>query len=144
MKTCTKCKLVKPDSEFSFRNKALGKLSCACKICHNVYNTSHYKRNSDVYKKRASKNNLIYREINRKKLLAYLEGKHCADCPENDPIVLQFDHVRGKKRQSISRMMLSCNWETILEEIAKCDIRCANCHLRRTSDSSGWFKSRNK
>jgi hypothetical protein len=54
------------------------------------------------------------------------------DCGEKDVRVLEFDHVRGKKGFDIG------NWRCfgmlrLLEEIAKCDVVCANCHLIR-----GW------
>lgn len=63
----------------------------------------------------------------------YLKGKTCADCPENDPRVLQFDHVRGVKTAGVSRMAKNkVSWPRILEEIEKCEIRCANCHARKT------------
>jgi hypothetical protein len=54
------------------------------------------------------------------------------DCGESDPIVLEFDHVRGVKRGEISRLKTMVSLETLAEEIAKCDVRCANCHRRKT------------
>ncbi len=71
---------------------------------------------------------------NQEKLWSYLSDKHCVDCPETDSMVLEFDHVRGDKRKDIGRMLVSCSWTTILIEIAKCEIRCANCHQRRTRE----------
>jgi hypothetical protein len=32
----------------------------------------------------------------------------CIDCGETDPCCLDFDHVRGKKRAEISRMIRLC------------------------------------
>jgi aerobic-type carbon monoxide dehydrogenase small subunit (CoxS/CutS family) len=54
----------------------------------------------------------------------------CVDCGYNkSPVALQFDHVFGNKKSSVSNLIRSdyC-WETILEEIKKCEVRCANCH----------------
>jgi hypothetical protein len=74
------------------------------------------------------------RKENQQGVLEYLRTHTCVDCPEIDPIVLQFDHVRGKKRSSIGSMVHApLAWTTIAKEIAKCEVRCANCHMRRTA-----------
>ena len=53
----------------------------------------------------------------------------CKDCGESNPLVLDFDHVRGKKIMCISNMVRnSYSIETIQKEIDKCEVRCANCH----------------
>jgi hypothetical protein len=59
---------------------------------------------------------------------AYSGG--CVDCGEKDPLVLTFDHVRGTKKGTVFSYR---NSPTMLKaELAKCDVRCANCHLRQT------------
>lgn len=66
---------------------------------------------------------------------AYKTERSCADCGENDPIVLQFDHVSGEKSFTIgsSISMYGMYPDYMLqEEIEKCDVVCANCHTRRT------------
>jgi hypothetical protein len=64
-------------------------------------------------------------------ILIYLALHPCVDCGERDPVVLEFDHVRGEKRYSISHMISSSMaWTTILEELKKCDVRCANCRKK--------------
>lgn len=88
-----------------------------------------YKNRENLYK--AQKR---YRIRIRQKLFEYLSDKKCIDCGETDPIVLDFDHIdKNTKFKSVSQMLCGhyC-WERILEEIQKCEIRCANCHRRRT------------
>ncbi len=70
----------------------------------------------------------------RSLLLAFLSDKHCLDCGENDPIVLDFDHMNpDTKFKKVSKMLSGhYGWDTILKEIEKCQIRCANCHRRKT------------
>jgi hypothetical protein len=56
----------------------------------------------------------------------------CADCEETYPhYVMDFDHVRGKKEQNVSAMMRKPT-KKIWDEIAKCELVCANCHRVRT------------
>lgn len=71
----------------------------------------------------------------------HLTTHPCVDCGESDPIVLEFDHVRGVKTKVISLLIgdgSSVKW--IREEIAKCEVRCANCHRRKTAKDWNWYK----
>ena len=65
----------------------------------------------------------------------------CVDCGEVDPRVLQFDHVIGVKKANVSSLAYhnKASKDTLLNEIAKCMVRCANCHVRKTWDSLGYF-----
>ena len=59
----------------------------------------------------------------------------CADCGyDKHPAALDFDHVRGTKDFGIGEGILHRRWEVILNEIAKCDVVCANCHRIRTAE----------
>src|SRR4051794_8192832 len=65
-------------------------------------------------------------------IVKYLQSHPCIDCGETDIIVLEFDHVRGVKKFNVcSRIQVS--WDALLDEINKCEIRCANCHRRATA-----------
>ena len=80
------------------------------------------------------------RKIKNKKLYyQYLLEHCCVDCGEPDPIVLQFDHVRGKKIKKVSTMIKTYAWQAVLEEIEKCDVVCANCHSKRTAKQQKWY-----
>lgn len=64
----------------------------------------------------------------------YFMHHPCEDCGIADPIVLDFDHVRGDKRHNVSKLAKDgYSWEAIMAEIAKCDVVCSNCHRRRTA-----------
>ena len=66
----------------------------------------------------------------------------CADCGyKKDAYALQFDHVRGDKKKNVSDLIRSdYAWSTILEEINKCEVVCANCHAIRTKVRGQHFK----
>jgi hypothetical protein len=81
----------------------------------------------------------------RTKLFELLSEKACVDCGENDPIVLEFDHVEPKtKVRGVARMLSGhWAWEKVLAEINKCEVRCANCHRRKTYNQySFWGRTK--
>lgn len=73
------------------------------------------------------------RETARQWAIEYLSQHPCVDCGETDIVVLEFDHVRGEKKQAIAELI---QWgyplEVLENEAAKCDVVCANDHRRRT------------
>ena len=78
------------------------------------------------------------RQVVRKFLSNYKKGKACIDCKIGFPYyILQFDHVRGIKKANLSDYARVATMEELLEEIAKCDLVCGNCHAHRT-----WMRSR--
>jgi hypothetical protein len=68
--------------------------------------------------------------------LEYFASHPCADCGEVDPIVLEFDHLGGKLFD-IGTALPCQSWASILAEIEKCEVVCANCHRRRTKRRQG-------
>lgn len=68
---------------------------------------------------------------NRQFLNTYLTEHPCIVCGETDVRVLDFDHVRGKKCFNVTTGLYCNSVPRLLKEIAKCDIRCANCHRKR-------------
>jgi len=58
----------------------------------------------------------------------------CADCGYKDhAVALDFDHVSGVKLGNVGTLVnRGAAMETILAEIAKCEVVCANCHRVRT------------
>lgn len=84
-----------------------------------------------------------HRAINKANLLDYLVTHPCVDCSESNPVVLEFDHVRGEKKFIISKAVSGStrSWKLIKEEIDKCDVRCANCHRIRTAQVDGFWKT---
>lgn len=59
----------------------------------------------------------------------YKIKKGCIDCGYNKhPQALDFDHVRDKKYEVSALARSNARPETLWAEIAKCVVRCANCH----------------
>ena len=59
----------------------------------------------------------------------------CIDCGYNQhAVALQFDHIYDNKKMSVSDMICSdYGWSSIIKEIKKCEVRCANCHAAITA-----------
>jgi hypothetical protein len=73
------------------------------------------------------------RKLLRAYVLDYFKTHPCVDCGEQDPDVLTFDHVRGKKKYNVSQLVIyGYSFNTLIAEIAKCDVRCFNHHMKRT------------
>ncbi len=69
---------------------------------------------------------------------AQKEGKPCTDCDEYHPhYVMDFDHVSGSKLFNLSGAAYSHGMQSIIDEIAKCELVCSNCHRERTFQRLG-------
>ena len=73
-------------------------------------------------------------------VLEYLLSNPCIDCGEADPVVLEFDHRDNKTANVSDGMRRGWSLKRIMEEVAKCDVRCANCHRRATAKSFGSYR----
>jgi hypothetical protein len=85
------------------------------------------------YLARVAANNERYGQERRQWVAEYLLSHPCIDCGETDPDVLDFDHVRGKKLFCIGRAVQGgYSMTSLVAEVAKCEVRCANCHRKVT------------
>ena len=105
-KWCSRCQRDLPHSAFGYSRSDT--LSSYCKPCSRSYN-------------------------NRKpRLLRYYKQMcGCVDCGEIDPYQLEFDHVFGEKSFTIGSGR-DHTWEEIIQEVAKCVVRCKDCHGERS------------
>lgn len=61
-----------------------------------------------------------------------LKNKPCMDCGNSyPPECMDFDHTSDNKEFNVSKRRRASK-RKILEEIAKCELVCANCHRIRT------------
>jgi len=141
MRVCSKCQEEKPLASFSRKLSRKDGYQLECKACHTLYLKGHYSANKDYYIRKARVAKLKQFKLNRDFVGDYLRRHPCIDCGETDLIVLEFDHVRGDKLDSVSHLAFSvgASVKRIMEEIEKCDVRCANCHRRKTATQFGWY-----
>lgn len=139
---CGNCKTDKEETCFSFKDKSTGKRQSYCKDCHRVHSNTYYARNKEACGRRTFARNKVIELQNKENVLSILKDKSCVDCGESDPVVLEFDHIdRATKRDSVSNMVhRGMSFKTILIEIEKCEIRCANCHRRKTAKEANYYR----
>ena len=127
-KKCTKCRAVKLITEFNFKNRAKGIRHAYCRECGKQITRSHYRRNKQAYLDRNTRTNSRHREIIR-----LAKARPCADCGVQYPYyVMDFDHREAGSKSFILSDVPRATRLSLMREIAKCDVVCANCHRERT------------
>lgn len=78
----------------------------------------------------------VRRHAERRALITAIKiDRGCVDCGyDAHPAALHFDHRDPTIKRFRIAANLSRRWADILDEIAKCDVRCANCHAIRTAE----------
>lgn len=129
MKYCPKCNLKLPLVRFGKNSRRYDGLQAYCRMCRNKYVRDRYAADPKKQRSRVERNDKRYREIVRTFIRNYKLDHPCVDCGETNPIVLEFDHVRGTKSFNIgSSIALKLSIQKVQSEISKCEVRCANCH----------------
>ena len=135
MKRCGRCRELKSVDCFGFRKKDLAIRHSVCKSCQATYRTAYVERHGkDALHARIYAHTVRYRRRNRAFVHRHLQEHPCVDCGLADVLVLEFDHVTGTKEGTIAVMVREgVSLKRLRAEIAKCVVRCANCHRRRTA-----------
>lgn len=143
-KICSSCGEERDaEKEFSWKYRQLGIRQSRCKYCQAELGRLHYQKDKQAYKERTRIRKKQVLIENKNRLRIYLSNQCCVDCGEKDIRLLEFDHVRSDKTANISRLLTQGrSWLIIEAEMAKCEIRCANCHRKRTSERDGnWWRT---
>ena len=138
---CCKCKIPKTEEEFSWSNKTKGIRNHRCKECQKVCATKYYNKNKEDYLDTQRK----YRDRNKLFICEYLKDHSCVDCNESNIVVLQFDHKDPMLKEVYGNMIyngVNNKWSInrLKKEISLCEVRCANCHLKRHARENGSYR----
>jgi hypothetical protein len=100
---------------------------------HREYMRQWYQKNREIHIERTTRVGQRHREAVRQ-YVNEVKRCPCADCGGHfPPFLMDFDHVRGTKNGILSRLSsVGMGWARVLEEIAKCEVVCSNCHRLRT------------
>jgi hypothetical protein len=125
--------------EFNRKRSSRDGLQNVCRECNRARARRYYRENREkhirVNVERVTKARLIALEVAG----AHLVTNRCMDCGEGDIRVLDFDHRPGTgKTQNVMYLVHNgYSIERVQAEIAKCDVRCRNCHARVTYERLG-------
>lgn len=128
------------ETNFRWRDKKNNKRSSWCKKCHSEYESGKWKNSIERrFKKTETQKNRTLR--NEKFIWDILSSSKCMDCGNDNPVVLEFDHLDPNvKFKNISDMKSQAySIKTIQKEIDKCDVVCANCHRIRTAKQFNYY-----
>jgi hypothetical protein len=142
LRRCGRCGELKPVSEYAWRRKKREQRDNMCRPCRSAYHREHYLANKQRYVDQARARKQVLRRERTSYLLDYFATHPCTDCGEGDPVVLEFDHLDAdSKAFNISQGLSFRNWQSVLDEIEKCEVVCANCHRRRTARRCGALRT---
>jgi hypothetical protein len=128
-KICYKCKSDLPIVCFKKHSKRKDGLQADCISCQKIYRQEHYLKNKSKYKAKGKVSNAKNRGENARKLKELKATLSCK-CGENHPACLDFHHRDDSTKLYAVSQMMNFTWTKILEEIAKCDVVCSNCHRK--------------
>lgn len=105
-----------------------------------AYYREYYAKNRDRelekyrrYRKRHEAERKDFELQRRELIAAYKIAAGCIDCGYSlHPAALDFDHRNPAEKSGNVGHLIFGNLDRLMAEIAKCDVRCANCHRIRS------------
>lgn len=138
-KRCYCCKQSRALEEFNRLRSSRDGHTPLCKECNRLKAREYYARNREAHVRVIMARKVVQRQLAIDAVGAYLLAHPCVDCGERDVRVLDFDHRDGSSK-SAEVMRLAQNGYSVarvMVEIAKCDVRCRNCHAKVTYERMG-------
>ena len=112
-----------------------------CKICEKDFTISNKYSNGRIYcyeccpeYRRGDKKSYVARQVAMRQAMkrqgVKMLGGKCSKCGYDKCIgALQFHHINGKEDKTFRFGNSFHSWDRYKEELAKCVLLCANCHL---------------
>ena len=124
MKYCPGCRQTKSREDFHKNKARADGLRSYCKDCSTKKNRENPQWRQGWMKIRVEK---FYKIVNEAKSVP------CMDCGGVfPPCAMDFDHRDAEEKKFNIAQAASRTIDSLIEEIAKCDVVCANCHRIRT------------
>lgn len=133
MKQRAQCRQSKDRTEFNRSAKNRDGLHSYCRDCQKA----HYRMNAARHGANVRRTTTA-RLSRMREILVMTMVTGCVDCGNTNIRVLEFDHVRGDKIESIGQMVRRGRAISLIKsEISKCEVRCRNCHAIATMTRLG-------
>lgn len=133
------CRAELPPAEFNVRRASRDGLQNVCRACNRARAKRYYREHREQHvglmmRRRA--------EARQQAVLAvgeHLLANPCVDCGEGDVRVLDFDHLPGAGKSAEVMRLVRNGYSVarVMVEIAKCEVRCRNCHAKVTYERLG-------
>lgn len=130
MKRCHDCKIIQPHEAFTKAKVSKDGYFTYCKTCNRARQKRYRDNNPEVYAQRTK----VARQ-NRQRWFIQQRMAPCTDCGiQYHHSAMQFDHLPSFKKNIEIWEIIAKGWakSRVLEELAKCELVCANCHALRT------------
>ncbi len=100
-----------------------------CRTCQHAEKFIYYRANKGRHRDNQRK-----ARASVKAELDALKHVPCADCGGTyPPYIMDFDHINPDvKEHNVARLRQAGSRDKLRQEIAKCEVVCANCHRERT------------
>lgn len=141
VKHCPRCKQEKRHNAFAKNSFKKDGLQSWCRECRKEIDRAYYRSHTKEMIKAIQLAKRNRRDQTYQYIHKYLLSHPCLDCGETDPIVLDFDHRKDKYLAVSDLIRRGRSWINVLREIEKCEVRCANCHRKKTAKQLKWTRS---
>lgn len=138
-KHCSACQQSRPLADFNIRRASADGLQNICRSCNRAKARRYYAQHREAHIRVIMARKAQIRRATLEAVGEYLVGNPCIDCGETDLRVLDFDHRPGAEKRADVMKLVQDGYSIarVMDEIAKCDVRCRNCHAKVTYERMG-------
>ena len=138
-KRCGTCREVKLLCDFNRKTSRTDGRQEVCRECNRASSRDYYERNREHHVAAIRERTNAQKRVSIAFIRDFLRHHPCVDCGQSDLRVLDFDHRPGSmKRDGVMQLVRNgFSITRIAEEVAKCDVRCRNCHAIATYERMG-------
>jgi protein-arginine kinase activator protein McsA len=138
-KYCSACQQSRPLAEFNVRRASADGLQNICRACNRAKARTYYAEHREAHIRVIMARKAQIRRATLDAVGEFLHLNPCTDCGEQDVRVLDFDHRPGVEKSADVMKLVQDGYSLarVMDEIAKCDVRCRNCHAKVTYERMG-------